>query len=69
MRELRTLGSVRGALSNGCLYRDSWDQGKHCLQKGRVDGARQSSRMLAVRYLPVGDAVTKMIPVLPPRLA
>jgi len=22
VRELRTLGSVRGALSNGCLYRD-----------------------------------------------
>jgi hypothetical protein len=26
VRELRTLGSVRGALSNGCLYRD-WPRG------------------------------------------
>lgn len=25
MRELRTLGSVRGVLSNGCLYRDCFD--------------------------------------------
>ena len=39
MRELRTLGSVRGVLSNGYLYRD-WTSHSPCPWSGRKSQLR-----------------------------